>query len=62
MSSPQYAAPEQFAGKKTGKYTDVFALGLILTEALTDQAPLSQTGDPTECMSAALDRRERPTP
>lgn len=62
MFSPQYGAPEQFAGKRTGKYTDVFALGLILTELLTDQAPLSESGDRTECMIAALDKRDRPTP
>jgi serine/threonine protein kinase len=62
MFSPQYGAPEQFAAKKTGKYTDVFALGLILTELLTDVAPLSENGDRTECMMAALDKRERPTP
>ena len=62
MFSPQYGAPEQFASKKTGKYTDVFALGLIMTELLTDQAPLSESGDRSECMVAALDKRVRPTP
>jgi serine/threonine protein kinase len=62
MFSPQYGAPEQFAAKKTGKYTDVFSLGLILTELLTDKAPLSENGDRTECMMAAFDKRERPTP
>ncbi|HRH00793.1 MAG TPA: serine/threonine-protein kinase, partial [Polyangiaceae bacterium] len=62
MFSPQYGAPEQFAAKKTGKYTDVFALGLIMTELCTDRAPLSEDGDRTECMMASLDKRERPSP
>ena len=62
MFSPQYGAPEQFAGKKTGKYTDVFSLGLMVTELLTDRAPLSESGDRAECMAAALDKRQRPTP
>jgi serine/threonine-protein kinase len=34
-----YASPEQKAGMKTGPWTDVHALGLILTEMLTGQPP-----------------------
>jgi hypothetical protein len=37
--SPLYAAPEQIAFGRTGPWTDVHALGLILTELLTDQPP-----------------------
>ena len=37
--SPLYAAPEQIAFGRTGPWTDVHALGLILTEFLTDQPP-----------------------
>jgi serine/threonine protein kinase len=37
--SPLYAAPEQIAFGRTGPWTDVHALGLILTEILTDQPP-----------------------
>jgi serine/threonine-protein kinase len=33
--SPRYAAPEQLAQGRTGPWTDVHALGLILTELLT---------------------------
>jgi len=61
MFSPHYGSPEQFAGKKTGKYTDVFALGLLLTELLTDQPPLG-AGERVEHLQASLDKRERPTP
>ncbi|MFO0649132.1 MAG: protein kinase [Polyangiales bacterium] len=34
--SPRYASPEQVSGTRTGPWTDVHALGLILTEMLTD--------------------------
>ncbi len=37
--SPRYASPEQLSGTRTGPWTDVHALGLVLTEMLTDQAP-----------------------
>jgi len=37
--SPAYAAPEQVAFGRTGPWTDVHALGLLLSEALTDQPP-----------------------
>ena len=57
MFSPHYGAPEQFAGKKTGKYTDVFALGLLLTKP-----PPLGPGERVENMQASLDKRERPTP
>jgi serine/threonine-protein kinase len=36
--SPRYASPEQASGTRTGPWTDVHALGLILTEMLTDIA------------------------
>ena len=39
--SPSYAAPEQVAFSRTGPWTDVHGLGLILTELLTDEAPFS---------------------
>ncbi len=41
--SPRYASPEQMSATRTGPWTDVHALGLILTEMLTDQAPYSST-------------------
>jgi eukaryotic-like serine/threonine-protein kinase len=41
--SPTYAAPEQVQYSRTGPWTDVHALGLILTELLTDEAPYPDT-------------------
>jgi hypothetical protein len=40
--SPQYAAPEQMAYGRTGPWTDVHALGLIVAEMLVDQPPYQQ--------------------
>ncbi len=58
--SPPYAAPEQVSGTRTGPWTDVHALGLILTELLTD-APPYPGSDLTETYAAILSPT-RPTP
>ncbi len=55
-----YAAPEQLSGARTGPWTDVHAVGLLLTELLTGRAPYPQT-DATETYRAAFDA-VRPTP
>ena len=54
------AAPEQISGGRTGPWTDVFALGLLLTELLIDRPPIP-TADPNEHY-AALFGPVRPTP
>ena len=56
--SPAYAAPEQFQFSRTGPWTDVYALGLILTEVLTDQPPYDPNRSPYEEATATA----RPTP
>ena len=58
--SPDYAAPEQLAGTRTGPWTDVYALGLLLTELLTD-APPYDGGDLHQLFADAVSSR-RPTP
>lgn len=58
--SPQYASPEQLSGTRTGPWTDVHALGLILTEMLTGQ-PAIQGDDMTQLFVQILAER-RPTP
>ncbi|HEY4394198.1 MAG TPA: serine/threonine-protein kinase [Polyangia bacterium] len=58
--SPHYAAPEQVTFSRTGAFTDVHALGLVLTELLTDEAPYTDDLDEhvfEQVMSAA-----RPSP
>jgi serine/threonine protein kinase len=42
--TPAYAAPEQLAGLRTGPWTDVHAIGLILGELLTLRPPFVDDG------------------
>jgi serine/threonine protein kinase len=57
--SPLYAAPEQVAFGRTGPWTDVHALGLILTEMLTDQLPY---GAQDLQLFEEIMAQQRPTP
>ena len=61
--TPAYGAPEQFSRTQgaTGPWTDVFALGLIFTELLTQEPPL-RGDDLTQLAFASMDPRRRPTP
>ena len=54
------AAPEQLSGARTGPWTDVYALGLLLTEVLTDQPPVAAL-EANERHRIAF-ATERPTP
>lgn len=58
--SPQYAAPEQLTGMRTGPWTDVHALALVLVELLCGRPALTGA-DVSEIYSAALSP-VRPTP
>jgi serine/threonine protein kinase len=58
--SPKYAAPEQIGGARTGPWTDVHAMGIILTEVLTDLPPYNGK-DMTTRFAEALSS-VRPTP
>lgn len=39
LMTPAYAAPEQIRGERVGIHTDVYSLGVILFELLTEQLP-----------------------
>jgi formylglycine-generating enzyme required for sulfatase activity len=55
-----YAAPEQVSRMRTGPWTDVHALGLILTEALVGRRPYEGADDAELHRSVVAE--ERPTP
>jgi len=57
--SPGYAAPEQVTFSRTGPWTDVHALGLILTELITGQAPYA---DLEASVHEQVMAQARPTP
>jgi len=59
--SPAYAAPEQVAFSRTGPWTDVHALGLILSEVMTDEAPFVAI-DPDTHLFEQVMAPLRPTP
>ena len=55
-----YASPEQIAGTRTGPWTDVYALGLVLAEMLTDTVPYR--GDDVQDVYIDALSPVRPTP
>ncbi len=58
--SPDYAAPEQVSYGRTGPWTDVHALGLMLTELLVGAHPYD--GSDPEARFAQVIAERRPTP
>jgi len=62
--SPDYAAPEQITYSRTGPWTDVHALGLLMTELLTDELPFSAAQGPAgdEQLFEQIMSTDRPTP
>ena len=59
--SPRYAAPEQIEGTRTGPWTDVHALGLVLVEALTGLPPYGP-GEFVVTVYARVASPKRPSP
>ncbi len=58
--SARYAAPEQVSGSRTGPWTDVHAVALILSQMLTGHAPYP--GDDALSVAARALAITRPTP
>ncbi len=53
LATPRYAAPEQLSGGPVSVATDVYALGLMLFELLTDRLPPAP-GEPVPAPSRAV--------
>jgi eukaryotic-like serine/threonine-protein kinase len=58
--SPAYAAPEQISQGRSGPWTDVHGMGLVLTEMLTDA--MAFEGEEVAVLFQQIVDRARPTP
>ncbi|MDF1661127.1 MAG: tetratricopeptide repeat protein, partial [Planctomycetota bacterium] len=60
MGTPGYMSPEQAAGEEVDERTDVFALGAILCEILTGEAPITGAGAINKIYATLQGRIELP--
>ncbi|GIX32921.1 MAG: hypothetical protein KatS3mg125_0877 [Lysobacterales bacterium] len=60
--TPRYASPEQIRGEPASTAADVFALGVLLYEAVADAWPFGEERDPALQMRAVLSDSLKPFP
>lgn len=57
MLTPEYASPEQVRGRPVSTASDIYSLGVILYELITDQKPYRiETGDPADLVRLVCER------
>lgn len=61
MLTPEYASPEQVAGRPVDERTDVYSLGVLLYRLLTGHPPYDLSGSPAE-RAGRIVREQQPDP
>jgi serine/threonine-protein kinase len=60
--TPLYASPEQVAGRATGVQSDVYSLGVMLYQVVTDELPFDVTGKSSGEIERLIADHEVPLP